>query len=274
MGNSWIFILLVVGWWAVQAIVSAAAKKKEIERQRELAERRRQMEHGGASQSQPSLSPASQSTQPTHRSQQGPTTRDDLAARRQAQLEELRRRRMQQSRGGSSGSTAVRTPTPAQNPTMHAPQTPPTSMGRGQMPVSFPRTTNVPQKPKKQKPAKQPARGKTQTARDRLKEIERERARREFHESSHKAVHKELRGLRDVPDVIQAGGIRPVSSDLGAPVGAVSPAARLSRTKQAPVDVNAMKQRFTSRSALRELFVMKELLDPPMALRDNPAGSF
>jgi hypothetical protein len=100
-----------------------------------------------------------------------------------------------------------------------------------------------------------------------------ERHKQEFHDATHKEVHRELHGIRDVPDVIKAGGIRALEKDTAAPVGTAAPKSRPDRLKHAHIEVDTMKERLTKRSTLRELFILKELIDAPMALRDRPVGA-
>ena len=252
-GSSWIIALLVLGWWAVQAIVSAMAKKQEQQRQRELAERRRQIE----SQAGGGMTSAGQRP-PTAISQPRPATRDDLAARRQAQLEELRRRRMQQARGGAGAPATARVP---------AQRTPSAPTVPGNVPPTFPSRSKIPgiaKAPPPRGPVKQPVRvGGRPPQPIRPATAPPKPARQ--------PIHKELHGLSDIPDVIKAGGIRPTvaPTDIGVPISAI-PGTK--KAKPAAINVGGIKQRLGDPKALRELFVMKELLDPPVALRDQPVG--
>lgn len=231
MSNGWIILVVAALWWAIQAIVQAAAKKQEQQRLRELAEQRRQAAQRGGGGS----SSTSQST--TSRGRQFgtsvPTSREELAARRQAQLEELRRRRQAQagSRQPSRTSTTVRTGTAQTPPTRQMPSRPmPQPVVR--QPVKRP--TPTPQRPASapQRRAAEPA-----TALSRFESIAAKRTR-----------EKRLT-TRGLP-----------SRQKAATVSASS-------TRQIRAAMHDPKR-------LRELLVMKELIDPPLALRDERTASW
>lgn len=243
MGNSWIILVLLGVGWAIQAIAQAVAKKQEQERLRQVAEERRRaaQSHSGSGATTSRTSAQPSSPQLSTR----PTSREELAARRQAQLEELRKRRLAQSRGQS---TQVRT-TPQQRP-QPAARSQPVPVRRQSSTAAVP-----PQQPPSLQPESVPKR--TQRPSQILKKKEEftrlaEARRRQAEEEKRRSRAKRSKRLRQKPiDEQRLVAPSPLGPSAAAP------------------DTLQLRSKLRQPRMLRELFVMKELLDPPVALREE-----
>ncbi len=228
MGNSWIIIVIAAAWWIIQMIVQAAAKKQEQQRLKELAEQRRKAaQQGGTPTTQRATSLSQTSQQTASRS----TSREELAARRQAQLEELRRRRAAQTQ---RSATNVRTG--SGKPSL---QSPPTT--RKQITTLSPQLTKTKPVPNRarQTPSRQPtpeasALAAAQVLRTAMQAYEQPTR------SSRKKLDDESKRLRRAAESLPAPTLPPTST---------------------------LRAKLHNRQALRELIVLKELLDKPLAMR-------
>ncbi len=103
MGGSWFWIILIAGvaWQIIVAIMNERAKKQQEARLREAARRR---QSAGSSPATASAAP------PTRTPSRGESRAESLAQRRQAQLEELRRRRQAQMNEARQREQAAQAP--------------------------------------------------------------------------------------------------------------------------------------------------------------------
>ena len=96
MKTTTIIILILIVWQIVSAVLQSREEKKRKEKLRERSQQRRAGEStGSASQGAPAATTASAGSQ---------SPREQLAARRKAQLEELRSRRAERSQGQVGGA--------------------------------------------------------------------------------------------------------------------------------------------------------------------------
>jgi len=255
--GSWIILLLLGVGWAVQAIAQAVAKKQEQERLRQVAEQRRQQAQRQSGRSTPTAQPQPEPRASSGRPSSRPTSREELAARRQAQLEELRKRRMAQSRG-QQPSTQVRTGQPSQR------QTPPTRQPQAR--PAQRRSTSTAAPPPQQRPYLQPddvPRRAVQRPSEKLREKDDFGGRLadlRRKQAEQKAMQKRARTSRAASPRLRD---KPIDEQ-----SLVAPDPFASR--RVGVDVSSLRTRLRQPAMLRELFIMKELLDPPVSLRSEP----
>lgn len=251
-----IIFLLVIAWQVISQIV-AQSKKKELEEQRSAgtAQRARRVQGQGPASSGPGRSDSAEQASlapPTLRS--GGASAQDLAARRRAQLEELRSRR--QNRGVSGPSQA-------------RPATPP------------PRTTG----PRNIEALdldfadRQRADAEQKRLQDRAeeqlrKQQELERARRQ-REAVQAHRHQEAplqpvaptRPMRAEPHhAIEHSEVHRLVEDAGG-----APVAESTLRDQAQArNLARIRGRLQTKRDLRDLFILRELIDPPVSLRKPP----
>lgn len=253
MPGSWFWIILIAGvaWQVIVAIMNERAKKQQEARMREAARRR---QGGDASTSSAVRTPSSASLGNTGPQATPMSRTESLAQRRQAQLDELRRRRQQQIEELRRRDQASRTPAAAPEPprkplakplrsTPEAkpqakpsqPSTPPVTRGRVPSSTPSPRPTQ----------AKQPP-------------IEIEGPRQTLVDWSKKSdvASAYEQDPRDQPKQIQA--IRPAS-----PMPSSSGGPKRRGTDLAVLLGGGLKDA----AALRRAVLLKEILDPPIALR-------
>jgi hypothetical protein len=233
-----IIILIYVISHVVSALAKQAAKRKEQERQRQMAERRR-IEAGGAL-TPPTLPGAKRvdpmfggstgtlSPTPVPGSRRIGTPADDLAARRREQIDQLRQRR----EGRRAGQAA--------QPRSTAPARP---GGLSSDPFAATRE-------EQQRRASELARARREQDLRSSKKQEAEIQRRR--EQTRKAAQKAERARRQA---VAEQASAPKSPTLGPMSGHLSPPRGQHRAA------------LHDRQALRQLLVLKELIDPPLALR-------
>jgi hypothetical protein len=245
MGKTyWIVIIVIILWQVIASAVQNAAKKQQ---QRQMAEEAQQRRSRAATQTGSGPRLATSTRAPT-RPGGAPvglptqTRKDDLAARRQAQLEELRRRRSQ----GASPAPTIRTA--------------PTTMGQ-------PGTQPVPV------PTRQPdiVAGPTRTQRTELAKAraaeERTRRRRETRKQRKSAQTQRAAAVE--PVAVPAEAPAPRRPRVETPVEPDAYETQRSRTSERAA---ALVARLGDRDTLRDLFVLKEILDQPVALRPKRVG--
>ncbi len=239
-----IFVLLSVAWRVVNSLIEAATKKREMERQYELTQRRQDGREGVAS------APTTMSVEQSSTLAPGgakPSRAQELAARRKAQLEELRKRRAQGAPSAGRvqtklGSTARSGVSPA--------STSPRSTGQSIAVTS----TNIDQWRREQAAMKRKAEQqlqRTELARARQEDEEiRRKAQKELQRKLQKQEErKKKKARRDGPDL---AGRTP-----------------LSKATSGKTALSDIRRRMMDRQTLRDLFIMKELLDPPVAMRSK-----
>jgi len=241
---SWIGLVIALLYLVIHVasiVAKEAAKRKERERRMEQAERRR-MGEARLEIPGPDAEPAQLQAAPMQQSRPVPTTApliprgggrlDDLAAQRKRQLEQLR------------GAQSSRPPRP--------PQSVPGRPG--------------PSPPPRQAPF-QPQ-GRMDVDRDRLK---REAATRAEHQGR---VNRQRAALAKAQKFQQAqheaatqrrAEFESAVQSSEAPRAHASP---ISRARATP----AILRRLKDRSALRELFILKEVIDPPLSLRADQSN--
>ena len=241
--GQWLGLILFIAfilWQVVAQVAQYSAKKQQQERMREAAAQRRRQRPGEPPQPPP-VRGGGQAASPQSRARI-----EDLAARRKAQLEELRRRRAQkgaapQVRIGSQAGAPSRIKTVPVRARSSAPP-------RDRSDLRSLRAAEEAEKRRRQIEAEQQrqmgeARARQEEAEQRRKDAER-RARRERARRKRKTV-----ALTDVGD---AYSLRRSGSG------------RKGR-------VNALLRH---RTTLRDLLLLKEVLDPPRGLSpyDDPAS--
>lgn len=253
----WIVIIAALAWQVVVAIMNERAKKQQEARLREAARQRRmagQTGHAGAS-TPPSFNA------PTTMEPAPPTGRgQSLAQRRQAQLDELRRRRQQQIEELRRREQVAQTPT-------STPPVSPSSQSRlsPSMPSplpSAPRQAPRPAQAKQATPA--PTRGRPVGS-----------ARPARPDSRKKVIEPEgpaktLVDLSKPSTEPSAYAQKPVDPSKG--VQAVRPAspttlAGVSRAKRGTDLGVLLGGGLKDAASLRRAILLKEILDPPIALR-------
>lgn len=253
-----ILVMVMIVWQVINGIIESAAKRKEQERLRQLSKRRATGAEGGpprqtggpqqARMRSESAAPASQRTR---------SRAEELAARRQAQLEELRKRRAGQGRAPKSataGRTQVRIgqpggPASGRPGSIGSPQQRPGELiGQGADFEAQRRAREAERRRREQLEARR---------REEARAAEQAEARRKALAEARAKASREAFHRRAEAGVVQLRGKPSV--------------ARPERGAGAPVQPSAVKRRLKDRAMLRELFVMKELIDPPVALRDPTA---
>lgn len=251
MPGSWFWIILIAGvaWQVIVAIMNERAKKQQEARMREAARRR---QGGTASVSQSTRTPSSAALGNTGPQATPMSRTESLAQRRQAQLEELRRRRQQQIEELRRRDQSARTPAAAPEP----PRKPLGKPLRSTPEVTAPATK--PSQPSTPPVTRGRATGTRPTPRPAAPKppIEIEGPRQTLVDWSKKSeeVSAYTQNMRDQPKAIQtirpaspmvAGGSQRRGSDLAVILG------------------GGLK----NAAALRRAILLKEILDPPIALR-------
>ena len=253
--------LIVVAILVVQivaSIIQQRRKEQEKQRAREAAARRQMLAEaeapaGQAGQSVPTM------TQPGVES---PTAAADLEARRRAQLEQLRQRREGRRIGLPSASGAGQAPPTGPRAGLPVPGVRTQASPPSSKPQSQPWTATSDQARSRQQEVERRAREQARLVRDQQARVaeerdaaqraasERERLRRAARESQQQSRQAEQRQA----DQRQAAAAMAIGG---------------------PVPVLQLRNRLSQPGALREVFLLKELLDPPVALRGqghSPAG--
>lgn len=249
MGSKYliIFVLIPVIWRVINRLIEAAAKKKEVERQFELAQR------GQDGREAVTAAPTTISVEHSSTLALGGTTpsrAQELAARRKAQLEELRRRRAQGMPSGGRIQTKLGSTT-----------------GSGTFPVS----------------ASPRSRGKgiTVTATD-LDEWRREQAAMK-RKAEQQIQREELLRARAEDEEIRRKAQKDLQRQLQRQEERKKKTTRLDTHEMARVEAQSayskatsgktsltdIRRRMMDRQSLRDLFIMKELLDPPVSMRSE-----
>lgn len=244
-----LIFLLYVAWHIISGLIAQAEKKKKQESQIELTSKRKAIGDSYQPTQIESLSPRQQlnpgSSRPRSRT-------EELAARRQAQLEELRLRRAGRSTR-SRGQTQIRVGTPPSAPVtgIQAPST-----------VRSSKTIKL-RKADLKSIHRQQELQKQQNAELERQKLEQTRAASvaEGHRQAAKEAH--MRAERE-------SFHHKAEEELLKPLGQrASVSAYDIRTKSEGVSRNQIKARLSRRATLRELFLLKELIDPPVALRSS-----
>jgi hypothetical protein len=258
-----IAILIIVVWQIVSAIISHAQEQK---RRQAEAEARRARAGGGSGPTSTKLSPG--------QLQQGSSTAggpvvgtpqsklDELAARRQQQLEELRRRRESgRQTAPSGGSTAS---APARR----------TSQWEAESQLRTGQQQGGPGRPSRTTQAipSGSSRRMSPGEKQRLIHEQQRAARQQQEETRLREVQKLERRRREeaeVPGAYAAGEIGVEAarrSERDAYLLAVVAA------PDQPITSEHIQQNLHHRAALRQLIVMKEILDPPVSMREPRYG--
>jgi colicin import membrane protein len=246
-------ILVSVIWQVVSSIIENAAKRKEQQRIRELAQRRRGAPEtavsAGDAAPRPELARASAPPTAAPSSPRMQTRAEELAARRQAQLEELRKRRSGQGRPTAPTQVRIAPQTPTS-----ASQGIPTMQGRRGQPIVS-------------RPADPASIRRAQEA-ERLRQLQVQRRRQQEllaagqAEAREKTLADARRQAERAAALKRAAAARRAAA---APRGAGG-------VLLTPIDGRITSGRLQSllrdRRSIRELFVLKELLDPPLATRN------
>lgn len=244
MTNSWIgtlVVLLVIAAQVIPAILQAIAKKRAEDRARQMAAARKAQTLPDEFRAPEGLERAGESRDPLAPQPAGASA-DDLARRRQIQLEQLRNRR--EARRENS-TTVVRTGSTSSSGG-------PAGQGSGRMNLPSP-TVLRPQDVKRRGQAVDPARAAQQEA---------ARARQQAAQAAkalQKATDKAAHGKRSE---------RPQAASEIAPPRADD--ALTAATRQRRDQSVGIMRRFRQPSAMRQAFILKELLDPPLSLRQGP----
>jgi hypothetical protein len=251
-----IIFLIVVIVQVIAGLAQSGAKKREKERMRGLAEqRRRELASRGSSpptvratvghpqgQGRPVFSATPAPPTPVRRQEVSA-----LEARRQAQLEELRRRRASRTGASVPTTTTARVSTVATVPPVRPPSRPTPPRGPVAPPPTPIRTVRA-------------DRRSVLEAEDRAT---RERARDVKIQQQHRAEG----GIKK-PAPAKRPGVRaprpgaPSARESVIPSGAT----RVKAARQA-LHAESLRGQIKDRSTLRDLFILKELLEPPVAMR-------
>lgn len=238
----WIIIVVVVLWQIAYGLIQKAAKERQQDRMRQLADQRRRQQ-GTSSASRTSSSPPRQ----TAATRLG-SRLEDLAERRKAQLEELRRRRASRPAAGPAQAGA-------------APGAP--SGGLGIPPAPPPRRSKTIRTLRADHRALREAdragqrRQLEQQRRDR--EATKARSRLKSDEELRRAAERAGQHQQEAVKRTARAGQRPPRE----------PEARdaYSIREAGAGRAHRLKMAISSRATLRDLFIVKELLDSPLALR-------
>jgi len=239
-----LIVVLIVVVQVIAGLVQQATKKQQQERARELAEQRRR-QSGGGEGGRGGGSP----TRPVGRVQvqtgtAEPSRLETLAARRKAQLEELRRRRTAQVRAGASQVKTGRAAVPAAAPAAKS-----TAMPR----VKTIATLKADHGAIRAREAAE-ARRRQETG-QRARQAEEESARRKQLERQRRAADRAKRKRKQEAAVQAAARAKVEAVDVYG----------VSEERGGRAD--RLRQVLSNRRTLRELFIIKELLDAPISLR-------
>lgn len=251
MGKIIPFIILIsIVWQVISSILEAAAKKKEAERLEELSSRSK-TSGGFSPPKQVSISNPAEQFSPTAARGPSQTRAEALAARRKAQLAELRQRR-----GGSAGQsqTSVRVG--------GAQATPPTSSLRPQSP---PAPTPAIHSVKAGNDAwrqelQDRKRKKTASKRRHLQEVEEASGQRAREQAARVAKLAEERKIfLELSEKEPSVRTRSEAVDDAYHVG----------TSRQRSSLTSLVNRLKDRDTLREMIIIKELLDVPVSMRQD-----
>lgn len=231
-----LFTLFVV-WQVLTAILNQINANKQQQRAEELAKQRRE---------------AAGTTTAEGDGAGGKSRIDDLAARRKAQLEELRRRReagrsaqpTTQARvggpaTGTAGSTGVAAPTASRD-----------------------RAIRIEPVGRERKP--DPWQARKQEAQRRERDAKREQAQRPQVRAAQQSQQQQLAARERMAQQQRAA----MQAAAQAEKAAATEAASIPATSIA----HAIRRRFSDPQQLREAFILKELLDPPVSIRSDQLG--
>ncbi len=224
-----IFLLFVV-WQVVSAIINQVNANKQQQRAEEMARKRRQSEAGGTAT-------ADQADGRPKRSI------DDLAARRKAQLEELRRRREEEK----SQKSRVRSGREQANiGGVASPPSPGPATPIGSAPTSQSSSRRQPD----------PWQQRRQEASKAKRDAELARKAKEARTKQQDEARRRARLEREQAEAL----IRrhPASRPIDEPIEPIQAGA---------IGAESIRRCIHNRRELRRLFVLKELLDKPLALR-------
>ncbi len=242
--------LLTITWYVIQVV--AQAKERQANEERAAEARRQQLARQQAqaqskSQSSGSRGPASQ------RASGSPVdARSDLAERRRQQLEELRRRRAAQASGSSETMIRINQPGPS------ASATPPQS---GQFNMGIAPVPTAPRQSQQSRQSQQRQPGSLSSRADALRRRPQQQSRRSQPQSAKPRKTKRQTTRRQQERSIQD------TSLPGDPIGMGSPI-QSGSVQKTGVGLSDVRSRLKSRAALREAFILKEVLDPPVSLRE------
>jgi hypothetical protein len=262
--GSWLSVTIfaiVVLVQVVAAIAQKGAKEKQKQRMREVAEQRRR-EVAARQGARPAPPDSGRAVMEATPESARPGGRQDLAARRKAQLEELRRRRA--GRGPSPTRASV-----GKAPGQAAPQRPARMT---------PKPTPTPPKPE------------IRTVRADLRGVREaeERARRERHPEQARQPRparkarqgRQVRRQRQAaptpppipePQPTRRRGAVPSSGAHGTvrPTSEGEIGRGREATQRRAHHVAALRSQLQDRAVLRDLFLLKEMLDPPVSMREQ-----
>ncbi len=272
MNISWGVILAVV-WVLAQVvipwIIQQQAKRREQEQARAAAERNQQAQNpfhtatvadAGSESTRFGQQPVAVETRRIGRPIQTGKPLDDLAARRKAQLEQLRNRRMGQPQPQSQPQIQIPTQT-------RIGQTPPTSpgmRGRGVGVAAGPMTDEA---RSRQLEAERRARNESRLMREREAQLAKQReaeakARRDRARKATEQAARQQQAERPSDEGVARGDLTRRRMPL-VPLGeSIEPSQK--------VRLSDLRKQLRDRSALRRMVIYKEILDPPVALRDLP----
>lgn len=240
-----IFVLIPVIWRIINRLIEVAAKKKEVERQLELAQRGQDgREAVTAAPTTISVEQASTLTLGSTK----PSRAQELAARRKAQLEELRKRRAQGTASAGRVQTKLGSTTGSGTSPVSAS---PRSRGKGITVTA----TDLDEWRREQAAMKRKA--EQQKQREELL-----RARAEDEEIRRKAQQDLQRQLQQQEERKKTTTRRDSHEMAG--IAARSAFSKATSGKIAHSDI---RRRMMDRQTLRDLFIMKELIDPPVSMR-------
>jgi hypothetical protein len=242
-----IFIVLLL-WQVIAQVLSAQAKKQEQKRLQELARRRQleQVQGGGALRTTVQVRTGGQGAGP--RGQPSPTLASQAATaaeRRKAHLEELRARRQRRSAGEAAPMS--RTPVSA-GPQVAQPQ--PTAGSARGTPIRI-------------------LQAGFQSLREQQVAVERQReaSRREREEAQQQvALREKAEEAEQQRRQKQARPRQRVRADDHAPQ-----LRQKLRAHGASKRTSDLRARLTKRETLGQLFLLKELLDQPLSIREPPS---
>jgi hypothetical protein len=242
---TWIIIVVVVLWQIAYGLIQKAAEKRQQERMRELSapQRRRQ-----SSPPTGARTPATPPRQPSSR--RSAVRLEDLAARRKAQLEELRRRRASRPRAGPAPRAAGGVQTPA-------------------APLGQPKAKTVQALKAGHRELREAERAEERRRAEQLRrerEAIRARERREMEEERRRAAERERRRRQEA-----AKNARQATRAVPMTMLPIDEQEGYGLQREGDARAGRLVEALSSRSTLRDLFILKELIDPPLALRDPTA---
>lgn len=249
MGSKYliIFVLIPVIWRVINSLIEAASKKKEVERQFELAQRRQDGREVVADA--PTTISIEQSSTLALGSTK-PSRAQELAARRKTQLEELRKRRAQ----GMPSAGRIQTKLGS---TTRSGMSPVSASPRPRGPGITVAATDLDEWRREQAVMKRKA--EQQKQREELL-----RAKAEDEEIRRKA-QKDLQRQLQQQEERKKTTTRRDSHEM-AGHAAQSAYSKATSVKTSHTDI---RRRMMDRQTLRDLFIMKELIDPPVSMRSE-----